>query len=260
MSSDDLLSALRQDTEQAISSLENTADVNIEDKIAALEQQMEEATKIDDAEERDLRMGVLKADFEVLRNELQQETEDLSQAVFGLNSLMNEMGQEYEDLMDPNESELQVVKKAKAAVSSAESKIRNIEDAAAWKFLITSRPKALREAREGLQRATAGVETANLQVKQMARERLMKASIEESLQQFMFKVEKTIGIMEMRRKEVQKQSTSPSSSSARSTKSACSTASYACASWHSISISRSERWSLRLKAGMPAARAAPFAG
>ena len=136
MSSDDLLSALRQDTEQAINSLENTADVNIEDKIAALEQQMEEATKIDDADERDLRMGVLKADFEVLRNELQQETEDLSQAVFGLNSLMNEMGQEYEDLMDPNESELQVVKKAQAAVSSAESKIRNIEDAAAWKFLI----------------------------------------------------------------------------------------------------------------------------
>ena len=69
MSSEDLLSALRQDTEQAIGSLMQTAeaDVNIEDKIAALEQKMEEAAKIDDAEEREIRMGVLKADFEVLR-------------------------------------------------------------------------------------------------------------------------------------------------------------------------------------------------
>lgn len=205
MSSEDILSALRQDTDQAITSLEKTADVNIEDKIAALEQKMEEAAEINDADEREIRMGVLKADFEVLRNELEQEQEDLSQAVFGLNSLMNEMGQEYEDLMDPNDSEVQVIKKAEAAVSSAESKIRNIEDAASWKFLLKSRPKALREAREELARASTGVETAQMQVKKMARDRLMKASIEESLQQFMFKVEKTIEIMEMRRTEVQKQ-------------------------------------------------------
>ncbi|MAS96755.1 MAG: hypothetical protein CMO55_26485 [Verrucomicrobiales bacterium] len=205
MSSEDILSALRQDTEQAITSLEKAPEVNIEEKIASLEQQMEEAAKIEDSEERELRMGVLRADFETLRGELQQEQEDLSQAVFGLNSLMNEMGQEYEDLMEPDESEKQVVAKAESAVKAAEANIIKIEDAPAWKFLLSSREKALREARAGLEKAQTGVETAQIRVKKMARDRLMKASIEESLQQFMFKVEKTIEIMEERRKEVQKQ-------------------------------------------------------
>lgn len=205
MSSEDILSALRQDTEQAITSLEKAPEVNIEEKIASLEQQMEEAAKIEDSEERELRMGVLRADFETLRGELQQEQEDLSQAVFGLNSLMNEMGQEYEDLMEPDDSEKQVVAKAESAVKAAEANIIKIEDAPAWKFLLSSREKALREARAGLEKAQTGVETAQIQVKKMARDRLMKASIEESLQQFMFKVEKTIEIMEERRKEVQKQ-------------------------------------------------------
>ncbi len=205
MSSEDILSALRQDTDQAIDSLKNTADVNIEEKIAALEVQMEEATKIDDANERELRMGVLKADFEVLRNDLQQEQEDLSQAVFGLNSLMNEMGQEYEDLMEPDGTEQELIAKAKRVVDSAEAKIRSIEDSPAWKFIFSSREKKLREAREVLARSQAGVETAEIQVKKMSRDRLMKASIEESLQQFMFKVDKTIEIMEMRRTEIQKQ-------------------------------------------------------
>lgn len=205
MSSEDILSALRQDTEQAISSLEKNTEVNIEEKIASLEQQMEEAAKIEDSEERELRMGVLRADFETLRSELQQEQEDLSQAVFGLNSLMNEMGQEYEDLMEPDETEKQVIAKAEDAVKAAEAAIIKVEDAPAWKFLLSSREKALREARAGLEKAKTGVETAQIKVKKMARDRLMKASIEESLQQFMFKVEKTIEIMEERRKEVQKQ-------------------------------------------------------
>ena len=205
MSSEDLLSALRQDTEQAISSLENTAEVNIEEKIAALEEQMTEAAQIEDANEREIRMGVLKADFETLRSELDQEQEDLSQAVFGLNSLMNEMGQEYEDLMEPDGTEQQLIERANKAVKDVEAKIRQIEDAPSWKFIFGSREKKLRGAREELQRAQAGVETAQVQVKKMARDRLMKASIEESLQQFMFKVDKTIEIMEVRRKEVQKQ-------------------------------------------------------
>lgn len=205
MSSEDILSALRQDTEQAISSLEKAPEVNIEEKIASLEQQMEEAAKIEDSEERELRMGVLRADFETLRSELQQEQEDLSQAVFGLNSLMNEMGQEYEDLMEPDETEKQIISRAEGEVKAAEAKIIKIEDAPAWKFLFSSREKALREARAGLDKARTGVETAQVQAKKMARDRLMKASIEESLQQFMFKVEKTIEIMEERRKEVQKQ-------------------------------------------------------
>ncbi len=205
MSSEDLLSALREDTEQAISSLNKTENVNIEEKIAALEVQMNEAADIDDAKERELRMDVLKADFEVLRGDLQQEQEDLSQAVFGLNSLMNEMGQEYEDLMEPDGTEQQLIAKAKKVVESSEAKIRSIEDAPSWKFIFGSREKKLRGAREDLARAQSGVGTAELQVKKMARDRLMKASIEESLQQFMFKVDKTIEIMEMRRTEIQKQ-------------------------------------------------------
>ena len=206
--SDDILSQLRADTDQSLSRLEAESGLqSMESKIAELELQMDEAAKIDDEEERQIRMKVLQADFEVLRDELRKEEQDLSQAVFGLNAIMNEMGTEYEDLMQLSPEEEAVIQDAKDALAEAEKEIDNVKATPGWKFLITftSRDVKMAEAEEGLEKAKSGIDAADVKAKKMARDRLMKASFEESLQQFMYKVDKTVKIMEERRQEIQKQ-------------------------------------------------------
>jgi len=206
--SNDILSQLREDTDKSLNRLESDSGLqSMESKIAQLEQQMEEAAQIEDEGERQIRMQVLQADFEAMRVELRQEEEDLSQAVFGLNAIMNEMGSEYEDLMELSDTEQAVIQKAKDAVKAAEAEVADIEGTPGWKFAITfsSRDAKLVLARQDLEQAKKGIETAEIQAKKMARDRLMKASFEESLQQFMYKVDKTIKIMEDRRKEIQRQ-------------------------------------------------------
>ena len=206
--SDDILSQLREDTDQSLSRLEAESGLqSMESKIAELELQMDEAAKIDDEEERQIRMKVLQADFEVLRDELRKEEQDLSQAVFGLNAIMNEMGTEYEDLMQLSPEEEAVIQDAKDALAEAEKEIDNVKATPGWKFLITFtyRDVKMAEAEEGLEKAKSGIDAADVKAKKMARDRLMKASFEESLQQFMYKVDKTVKIMEERRQEIQKQ-------------------------------------------------------
>jgi hypothetical protein len=206
--SNDILSQLRADTDKSLNRLESDTGLqSMESKIAQLEQQMEDAAQIEDEGERQIRMKVLQADFEAMRTELRQEEEDLSQAVFGLNAIMNEMGSEYEDLMELSDTEKAVVKKSKDAVAAAEAELAQVKATPGWKFAITfsSREAKMALAEQALETAKKGIETAELQAKKMARDRLMKASFEESLQQFMYKVDKTIKIMEDRRKEIQKQ-------------------------------------------------------
>ncbi|MGJ8654172.1 MAG: hypothetical protein ACSHX8_12940 [Opitutaceae bacterium] len=206
--SNDILSQLRADTDKSLNRLESDTGLqSMESKIAQLEQQMEDAAKIEDEGERQIRMKVLEADFEAMRDELRKEEEDLSQAVFGLNAIMNEMGSEYEDLMELSDEEKAVIQKAKDAVAAAEAEVAAVKATPGWKFAITfsSREAKLAAAEQALEVAKQGIETADVQSKKMARDRLMKASFEESLQQFMYKVDKTIKIMEDRRKEIQKQ-------------------------------------------------------
>jgi hypothetical protein len=205
MSSQDILASLRSDTDSALTKLESAGTLDIEGRMAELEAKMNDAAAVPDSKERDIRMKTLQADFETLRGALRAEEQDLSQAVLGLNALMNEMGSEYEDLMEPSPAEQSLVKAAEAKVAEAESDIRQIEDKPNWMFLFSSREKQLRGARESLESARQGVQAAQVEAKKRARDRLMKATMEESLQQFMFKVEKTIQIMSERRKEIQRQ-------------------------------------------------------
>ncbi len=200
--SEDLLSSLRSETEKSLTRVEARDGQDLTVKIAELESQIEETAKIRNEEERNLRMDVLMADFEKLRSELEAEEADLSQAVLGLNALMVEMGEEYAGLQNLSPEEKRVVEDAQALVAEAEAKLRKVEDAPGWKYIFTSKEKAVRSAKEGIETAKQGVAAAEAKSQSMARDRLMKADIEESLQEFMYKVEKTIEIMESRSKQI----------------------------------------------------------
>lgn len=204
-SSRDLLEQLKSDTDTSLNRIKERDGQDLSSKIAQLENQLTDTAKIQNEEERNTRMNVLKAEFETLRTDLQDEEADLSQAVLGLNALMAEMGEEYTELQNLTDEEKKVITDAEENVKTAERKLTRVEDAPGWRFIFSSREKALRNARDVIEKTRQAVVEAQAKQKAMARDRLMKANIEESLQDFLYKVEQTMKIMENRATQIQEQ-------------------------------------------------------
>ena len=199
----DLLGQLTGDTNTAIDRLrEGPVDSQIQ--IEELDKQLEEATSIADEKLRASRIKILTADFAKIREGLDQENLDLSQAVLGLQGILGVMGKDYENLQKPTNAE-------QAIIDGAETVLQNAKDSlviAGQKWnVFGSRERAVASATAKIEIATKVVEEAKVQVKQMVRERLMHADIESSLQTFMNMVSKTVEIMEARKKAIDEQVT-----------------------------------------------------
>ena len=201
LGSDQLLSQLTGETQTAVSKLEtrNREGVDLNARFSELEQQMDEAAKVRDTRERDLRMKVLTADLEELRKDATQEEKDLGQAVFGLNAVLESMGSEYLNLNQPSREEQAILDEAESQLKEAQEKM---EAANKRRFF---KERAIQDAEEDLQTAEARLQEAKSETKRQARQRLMSADMEASLQEFMLRVEKTIAIMERRKEEIDKQ-------------------------------------------------------
>jgi len=201
LDADNLLSQLTGETEQAVEHLKTrtreTVDYNA--RFSELEQEMDEAAKISDKQERDLRMKVLSADLGELRKDAEQEEKDLAQAVFGLNTLLESMGAEYMNLNEPSKEERAILEKAENRLKAAEEELDNAQKRRFFKG------RAVQDAEEELARAKAAVGDARIEAKRKGRQRLMAADMEASLQEFMLRVERTIGIMERRKTEIDTQ-------------------------------------------------------
>ena len=201
LDADNLLSQLTGETEQAVEHLKTrtreTVDYNA--RFSELEQEMDEAAKIRDKQERDLRMKVLSADLGELRKDAEQEEKDLAQAVFGLNALLESMGAEYMNLNEPSAEEKAMLTKAENRLKEAQEALESAQNRRFFKG------RAVQDAEEELTRAKSALEDASVEAKRRARQRLMAADMEASLQEFMLRVEKTIGIMERRMTEIDAQ-------------------------------------------------------
>ncbi|MFZ2881448.1 MAG: hypothetical protein WA019_00085, partial [Candidatus Moraniibacteriota bacterium] len=198
----DMLQNLLKDTEASIQTLEKPAQRNLDTKLDELKAKFEQAEQIKDKHERDIRMKVLKADFASLRESIKEEEADLANAVFGLNAILESMGAEYAVLMRPNAEELKLVTDAEAKLGSANVKLE--EAGQKWNFL-HRREKAIAQANQAITNAKQGIEDAKAEAKRRARRRLQTKNMEESLQDFQYKVEQTIGIMEKRKEAIEKQ-------------------------------------------------------
>ena len=121
--SDQLLQQLTGDTEQAVDKLSDRSQekADVELRFSEIEKQMDEAAKIKDKNQRDIRMKVLEADLEVLRKDADQEEKDLAQAVFGLNAMLERMGKEYANLNQPDAE-------GQAEISEAEAELKEDEE------------------------------------------------------------------------------------------------------------------------------------
>ncbi len=199
--SDQLLQQLTGDTEQAVDKLSDRSQekADVESRFSEIEKQMDEAAKIKDKNQRDIRMKVLEADLGVLRKDADQEEKDLAQAVFGLNAMLERMGKEYANLNQPDAE-------GQAEISEAEAELKEDEEqlarAQSRRFF---RERAIAKAQEELEDSKQQLEEVKVQVQREARQRLMQADIETSLQEFMVRVEKTIIIMEERKTQIEGQ-------------------------------------------------------
>lgn len=201
ISTDDLLAQLTGDTQGAISRLQD-GPADVVSQIEELDRQLEEATTIQDASKRDARMKVLNANFDNIRQGMMKEEQDLGQAVFGLQGILTAMGKEYENLQKPSASELSIITNAEATLKAAEEDLATAK--ASWNFF-GSRDRAVANAETRIQEAQNSIEEAKIRVKQLARERLMSADIETSLQTFMKMVSETVDIMQKRMKAIEEQ-------------------------------------------------------
>lgn len=196
-SPDALLQSLERDTMQRVDNLAKPLQSNVLERINALQEQMDKvATQTKDAKTRDIKLAAFQAEFESLRAELPKEEEDLANAVMGLDALAQGFGADYDALQNPSKDELQMEQNAQAAVKTAEGKLAVAQ---ARRFnLFGWKDSAIAEAQAEIDAAKANIGVIATQVKSLRRNRLMKANMEQSLQNFMMKVEKTIGIMKTR--------------------------------------------------------------
>ena len=195
-----LLQELMQDTQKAIQSVESRRDVKTD--IEKIEAQLEEVSRIKDPTERNVRTKVLEAEFKRLREDTAMEEKDLSQAVFGLNALMESMGQDYGNLLKLKPEEESLVSQARQGLRNAETQKQ--QAALKWN-IFGARDMAIAEAEQAILRAQQRIKDAEAEAKKRARQRLMSASFEQSLQEIMLRVDNTIRIMRARMETVGQQ-------------------------------------------------------
>ena len=196
-----VLQQLVNDTEKAVSTIEDRASqqIDIETQFADIQKKFEEAVEIKDERERETRLKILEAEFGELRKDAQQEEQDLAHAVFGLNAMLESMGSEYSNLTELNEEEKNIVSSAESKLSAAEEGRKKADSK--WFF----KDSAIQAADVELEKAKKELEDAKQESRRRARQRLLKADLEQSLQEFMMRVEKTLDIMQNRMGEIDKQ-------------------------------------------------------
>ncbi len=201
LDADQLLNQLTGATEQAVEDIEarEQAVVDLTQRFSELETEMDDAAKIRDERERDLRIKVLTADLGELRVDAEKEAEDLAQAVFGLNAMLESMGTEYAKLNELNREEKALIGRNELRLERARKDLDSAEQRRFFKR------RALADAKSELTFAEQALKDATTEARRTARQRLLKADIEASLQEFMLRVEKTIQIMEHRKAVIEQQ-------------------------------------------------------
>ncbi|QTA88941.1 hypothetical protein [Desulfonema magnum] len=197
----DLFSRLIHDTDISIAALDSKTKVVTNEQLDTFKQKFEEAEQIKDEKQRDARMKVLEADFSKLRKAVREEETDLANAVLGLNAIIESLGGEYNELQTMSPEEEELVRKAEEKLGDAKRKLEKAKGK--WKFL--GRDRSVAKAKAEIKAVEQEVAEAAAEARRLARERLMKHNMEQSLQEFMYKVEKTIVIIEHRVEDIKAQ-------------------------------------------------------
>ncbi len=194
-------SQLVEDTDLKIASLAQVQGIVSQD-FDSLAEKFEKASEIKDEQERNIRMQVLEAESRKLREAQKQETDDLAHAIFGLNAILEQMGSEYANLQQDTTEGKQLIEDAQNNLKNAEFGF--LEAQQKWN-IFGRRERAVAQAEKDIAQAKKRLEEAGKEAKRLSRQALLTADMEQSLQDFNYKVEKTIQIMERRLDEIKGQ-------------------------------------------------------
>lgn len=190
-----------RDADEATNALRSRVerDESLAERLKELEAEAEEIAVIENEAERDTRTRVLNATLNELRREAQTEADELGTAVFGLDAIIEGLGEEYQTLDQYSQSEQNLIDTAQAAVDAVNAKLGDLESA--W-FFKSSRTEV---AQLELETAETGLETATTKANQLRRQRLMSADMEASLQEIQRRANQIIDIIEQRIEQVNDQ-------------------------------------------------------
>lgn len=189
------LEKLVEDNKAKVASLE-AGPRDILSEMESLKEEMEEATSIKDEQQRNIRLQVLNAKLDELRQAVKKEEQDLAEAVLGLNAIMANIGGDFSQLTELNDVEKALIEKAENAVAQAKERLTEAEDA--WFF----KEKRVAEANDDIKQAEHLLTKARAEADKMMRQRLLNHSLEDSLQEFQMRVVRTIDIMKKRLKDI----------------------------------------------------------
>lgn len=199
----DLIRRIEEDTLEALMGTQANpkAAVEVDEKLAELGNEMEEALKIRSEKLRGVRIAIINASLATLGQAVENEERDLSTAMVGLRELMERIGISFKDLTEPSLEEKQIIGRAEAAVRNAEAGLANAQGV--WFF----RRSRIASAQETVTAAKTGLASAKAKAEQFARSRLMHARIDDSLQNYTTLVSKIIQIMMERKQQIDLQLT-----------------------------------------------------
>lgn len=178
-----------------VTDIENS---DILEKINKTQEEIEEASNIEDKVERNTRLEILNSTMKDLREAADAEEVDLAEAVLGLNILIEKMGGEYGNLTELNVEEKKIISDAEDMVEIKNTAVSEAESS----WMPFGKDARIQEAKTAFENAKLNVESAKSEAKKQMRARLMNASMEDSLQTFQVKVERTISIMKDRLNDI----------------------------------------------------------
>lgn len=152
----------------------------------------------DDAE---IQARIAGADFESVQKQAERDERDFAHAMRAIHEVTEAMDVEFKSLVTPNTEEQGIVDAAKAEVARLEAEVQKAEVPSFWKTLPLikqQQTKVLTQLRADLSAARLSVGTAETTMAAKLRQRLMDASMEQSVQEYVGLSEKTKGIMKAR--------------------------------------------------------------
>jgi len=204
MSQQDLFSSLLDETTENLGVM-SKGPVDVASKLAEIEVEQQEISKISDERERLKREEILSAKLDSIRQSIQQDERDMAKAVYGMKVLIDSMDKEFQTLVEHSDEEKKVVDDARKALAAAERRLAEAEADSGFLGLGWGKKKKVQVAVEALEKARQGVEKAISWAEETKRERLMSADIEQTLNVIQVMGSKTIDIMAERTNSIRSQ-------------------------------------------------------
>ncbi len=196
----ELLRSLTQSAEEKLVSLETGAPaVSLDEKIAAVQAQLEKATNIQESAARDDAKRILTSTLEELRSRDEKDKGDFAEIVLSLDVLMKDVGHGLENLLKPSDDEAALITAAETRIKNADAALVTANGKMAF---LGNRERAVTAANAEIVAAKLALDETKKRVARMARTRLQTADIEQSMQNYMSMSDRSQQVMMKRHEKI----------------------------------------------------------